>query len=175
MLLRWACQNNDYILRFRHKNLLSIFCNEIPSVNVWQCREGDRLMIKSKFDDYDDLINYENLVDFGLNILEKNRSLTEIIDIYPGDRLVWVAKKNKTYLNNYPNESYSVKSIIDCLEYAKIIVSSQEELLIAKEGYRLPFGSPLNKIPKTIILQAYFKIKELGIPNEWGPATMDLP
>lgn len=153
MTLRWFCYPQDLIMICRYENIFHL-AEVKPNVEIWECKNGDQILITNE----EFNIFYFQKKDF----FTINGSLSEVVSLYPGDRIAWIGK------NKIDSSEYSILSILDCRTYTKLMGFSTD--LIFVDGLPIQFGLVPNGIlsnptvPK-ICHETFSKIRELGIPR----------
>lgn len=164
MTMRWFCHKQDFILVTRYQN--PFISNELDIVDLWNCEYGDQFLLTNRpCDDPSELASDRAIQGF----------LTDVFDIYPGDRIAWVGK---TRDESSKAPQFSILGILDCLTYAKI-ARCPKDFVQSPYGFSIPssdtFWFSEQQHPGLSVLQeAISKIKEMGIPRTWGKPDMNL-
>jgi hypothetical protein len=160
MTLRWLLRHQDVVLQIRYR---SISDTEPDIIDLWQAQNRDQVLITSReCDDPSDLAKDPTI----------NGYISEIIDIYPGDRIVWVGKPRE---NPYLKEDYTTLSILSCDSYAKM-VGFLNQIEIHPGGFPIPFGVLSEQQPTQLmqaIREAFEKAKKLDL-RTWGHPDLRL-
>ncbi|AFZ13486.1 helicase A859L [Crinalium epipsammum PCC 9333] len=156
---RWSCQSNAFMFLTRYQH----FLDERPDIDdMWWCKPKDHILITNRISD-----DPEQLMEFASET-KINGSLSDIINIYPGDRLAII---EPTY-NGLGfsqgarfDEDGSAISIIDFREYARM-VAFMEEVDLHPGGFLIPFGTPAHaEVSQADARKALNQILNMGSPN----------
>jgi hypothetical protein len=162
MTLRWLLQDQDVIMQVRYR---SMFDTDPDIIDIWQAKDRDQLLITNrKCDDPSDLAKDKSI----------NGYISEVIDIYPGDRIVWVGKRQANPLMKQAD--YTTLSILNSHSYAKM-VGFLNQIEIHPGGFPIPFGELSEHQPAQLMQatrEAFEKVKKLGLPWEWGHPDLRL-
>ena len=155
---RWSCYEKGIILLFRYENWLS----EKPKlINFWGCKAKDHMLLTSRHED-----DPSNLIELADKSYVPG-SLSEIITIYPGDRVAVIGSpksaSNSQQLSLFEPE-LSIISIIDCWQYGKMI-GFMEEIEIHPDGFPIPFGDCFEDKAPAIVYEAFDKVVKMGQPD----------
>lgn len=153
---RWNFYSKSILLLFRYKNWLT----DKPNLeNFWGCKLGDHVLLTTRpEDDPSKLIKLAK--DHGI----QDSSLSEIINIYPGDRFVVIGSLTASQQLSLFEPELSIISIIDCCEYAKMI-GFMENIEIHREGFPIPFGDTFDDNPPPVVHEAFNRVLEMGPPD----------
>jgi len=162
MTLRWLLRDQDVIMQVRYRNM---FHSEPDIIDIWQAKDRDQLLITNrKCDDPSDLAKDISI----------NGYISEVIDIYSGDRIVWVGKRQANPIRKQAD--YTTLSILDCHSYAKS-VGFLNQIEIHPGGFPISFGELSEHQPAQLMQatrEAFEKVKKRGLPWEWGHPDLRL-
>jgi hypothetical protein len=155
---RWSCYAKGFILLFRHESWLS----EKPKlINFWGCKAKDHMLLTSRPED-----DPSSLVELAKKSYVPG-SLSEIIIIYPGDRIVVIgspkSESDSQQLSLFEPE-LSIISIIDCWKYGKMM-GFMEKIEIHPDGFPIPFGDCFEDKAPAIVYEAFDRVIKMGTPD----------
>jgi hypothetical protein len=107
--------------------------------------------------------NADNLVDES----SVQGSLSEIINIYPGDRIAVI---NSPQANSHSHQlsllepDLSIVNIVDCWNYAKML-GFMEHIEMHPDGFPIPFGNYFDEKPPAIVREVHRQILNMGAPD----------
>ncbi len=157
--LRQGFQFKGIILLTSYKN---IFAREPSIINMWWCKPKDHILITNRISDAP-----EEFVKLASESYVAG-SLSDIINIYPGDRLAIIEASNtKGDINQLSlfESSASTIRIVDFREYARM-VGFMEDIEINPGGFPIPFGASKHEdVPVEDSQKALKKIIALGMPR----------
>lgn len=156
--LRQSFQFKGIILLTRYE---SIFAREPSIIDMWWCKPKDHILITNRISDAP-----EEFIGFASESYVPG-SLSDIINIYPGDRLAIVeasiSKEDINQLSLFENSS-SIR-IVDFREYARM-VGFMEDIEIHPGGFPIPFGTSEHEdVSVEDSRKALKKIIALGMPR----------
>ena len=155
---KWTCYSKGIILLIRYSHWLS----EKPTIaNILGCKIGDQILLTNRIED-----DIPQLNELAKKSYLKGH-LSDIIDIYPGDRLAIIGSPKPNF-NFYQmslfEQDLSTISILDCWAYAKMI-AFMEYIEILPDGLPRAFGDNMDEKPPEAAHQAFQKILEMGFPD----------
>lgn len=161
---RWSCRCKGLMFLARYQNW---FDDEPRIVDLWWCKPRDHVLLTNRIEDYP-----EQLIEFASNS-KIDGSLSEITNLYPGDRLAIIEPHNSEIgfrqMPPFTEDSLAI-SIIDFWEYARI-VAFMEELEIHPGGFLIPFGAAEHtEVSPADAREAFNKILEMGAPRVYPDA-----
>jgi hypothetical protein len=161
---RWSCRGNGFMFLARHKNW---FDDKPEIVDLWWCKPRDHVLFTNRIEDHPN-----HLIEFASNS-KIDGSLSEITNIYPGDRLAIIEPTNSEigfHQMSLFSEDYLAISIIDFQEYARM-VAFMEDIEIHPGGFLIPFGAKEhNSVSPADARKAFNKILEMGTPQVYPDA-----
>jgi len=157
--LRQSFQFKGIILLTSYKN---IFAREPSIINKWWCKPKDHILITNRISDAP-----EEFVKLASESCVAG-SLSNIINIYPGDRLAIIEASNTkgdiNQLSLFENPASTIR-IVNFREYARM-VGFMENIEIHPSGFPIPFGASEHEdVPVEDLQKAWKKIIALGMPR----------
>jgi hypothetical protein len=161
---RWSCRCKGLMFLARYQN----WFDDKPGIeDIWWCKPRDHVLFTNRIEDHPD-----QLIEFASNS-KIDGSLSEITNIYPGDRLAIIEPTNSEigfHQMSLFSEDYLAISIIDFREYARM-VAFMEDVEIHPGGFLIPFGaSEHNEVSSADARGAFNKILEMGTPQVYPDA-----
>jgi T5orf172 domain len=156
---RWNCRCKGLMFLARHQN----WFDDQPSIEgLWWCKPRDHVIFTNRIED-----NPEELIEFAADS-KIDGSLSEITNLYPGDRLAIIEPANSEVgfrqMSLFTEDSLAI-SIIDFWEYGRM-VAFMEDAEIHPEGFPIPFGAAEHtEVSPADTRKVFEKILGMGTPR----------
>lgn len=155
-----------FLVRYQH------WLDAKPDIaELWWCKPRDHVLLTNRIEDHPD-----ELIEFASDS-KIDGSLSEITNLYPGDRLAIIEPINSEIgfigfrqMTLFPEDSLAI-SVIDFWEYARM-VAFMEDVEIHPGGFPIPFGATEHiEVSPVDMREAFEKILEMGAPRVYPDIT----
>jgi len=146
---------------------LNWFDNKPNVVEFWWCKPRDHVLFTNRIEDHP-----EQLIEFASNSKIEG-SLSEITNIYPGDRLAIIEPTNSETdfckMSLFKEDNLAL-SIVNFWDYARM-VGFMEDIEMHPGGFLYPFGGKVHDAVSIADAQeVYNKILKMGTPQVYPVA-----
>jgi hypothetical protein len=170
MAFRWLCQPKEFIFLIRYTTFADELKNN-PIVDFWVCKEGDQVLVTNIPGEDKIFLGEDNFITLPLNKDKNNHEINpingiihELCEIYPGDRILWLAKSKDQFSTD---EHYYIHAILKSRTHATLSGFSNPKQIISIDELPLSFGyePSITEIPINLHRVCHTALRE--IKTEW--------